>query len=629
MTAQRGAPGAKAKRRVRRAYMLRLDSARCLHMAARGHDVNSSNDWKNARAWFPMIGSLRAAFRDGAERRLVSRGGGEVRCEHEGDYMLSATNGVVTNAAAAASTNAVALGGASPAGHSFDMTDGVEIAIVLLLLPFVLRGCLRLLARDEADDSILKSLIATLLVLLPGATVASMGLSLPQQCVAGIFAFLTGSLVMGEFYGLNYKKALLVMLIMTLAGGGLVGGVGWVSNWILHQNRVTLAKKIEMSQAAAREAAAQSRDAAVASNAAGIVSTGQVQQAQAGAAGQAASQVHGPVAASNAPGPAAAGPAQAAQAAVAGQPAGQKREPMAASNTVGNMKAGVALEAQAIVGAVQLLKNPNAIKEMTAEHQADLKAMGLITDGKAPPPEVLKELAATADDTGRDREAFRRASRGEALSEQDVKDIANFIQKARHDKSEVKASDIAAVIYEARRQAGAKAGGTTAVVAAAAPRAATDAAGNVEIAQVPAAVASGAVPQASGANVAAPGVVIDAINPVPADAASAVAVPAVPVEVGASNPAAPLDPLASLPEAERAAWMDSHDSLHLAGVMINSKATTALVNGTMVRPGGVIRVESHGRTFTWRLVSATKYKAVWEPVLKQEDTSWLAPAASK
>jgi hypothetical protein len=276
---------------------------------------------------------------------------------------------------------------------------------------------------------------------------------------------------------------------------------------------------------------------------------------------------------------------------------GKEGAPVFSSNTLHNAKMALKVEQQAIMGAIMLLKDTNSINELTGEHTANLKAMDLITDGKMPTPEQLKELGITDEEATRGRAALVRASGEEEISEQDVKDLAQFMKSVRHDKSEPTAADIAFAIRRARKLAGPK---VDALIAASQP----GGTGGIEIASAILAAPADEHPETSRTS--------------DSDTNTLALQPA--IELPPTNDLAPIiDPLASLAPGERAAWGEARNLLHMTGSMKNSGGAIILVNGTLIGPGQTIQVTSKGRSFTWRLVEALEYGAEWEPVLDATD----------
>lgn len=439
---------------------------------------------------------------------------------------MSPTNIVSTNAPAMAPAKALLLGGLKPTSPVFGIIDGALLLLVLLLLPFVLRASLRLLARDEADDGLFKMFFTMQLVVGMAAIAAITPLEPLLTGVAAVAIFLNSALLLRVLCWVSFKKALAVMLVVATAGGGLGAGLALLSNWLLPKDRVTLLDRVRKTL--------------------GVID----------------------------------------------QFAGKESTPVFTSNTLQNVKAALVLEQQAILGAIQLLRNPEAINEMTAEHTADLRALDLITDGKMPSPEELKELGLTDDDVTHGREALQRAGSSDAISEQDVQDIATFMRCVRKDQSDLKPDDIAFLIREARKRASPD---LAALIAAA------QSGGTQDVASLVAQLGQ------AGSNAPAAG-----------PPAAAPAAPERPVRV---------NPLSVMSTNERAAWLDSQGLLVMAGLIRNSGGKVALVNGELVRTGEVIRVDRGGRSFAWRLVDAEDYQAEWEAVPDQA-TGGASPGAS-
>lgn len=441
---------------------------------------------------------------------------------------------IATNVPVLEVGQAILLGDLAPTSPVFTIIDCVLALMVLLLMPLLLRASLRLFAQHEADDSLFKSFVTMQAILAMVATVAISLLSPWAKGAAALGVFLCSALLLRVLCWITPKKALVVMAALTLAGGGLGAGLVWLSNYLLPSNRVTLLDHVRKSLGVIEEFA-----------------------------GQAAST-----------------------------------DAVFTSNTLHNIKMGLILETEALAGAVYLLRNPSAIEEMTADHTADLKALDLITDGKMPSPEELKELGITEEEITAGRDALQRARNEEAVSEQDVRELARFMKSVRKDDAPLTANDIAFVVQEAKKRAG--------------PR----------MAELLAAAQSGGTGSLHDASRLLAGTgTNDLTNAL--DQASATNLSHVAATL---LPPVPVDPLAAMSRDERGLWLDSQRMLHLGGLVKKSGETFALVNGFMVRTGEIVWVEMDGRSFAWRLLSAKDYRATWEAVPQGEKPVVPAPA---
>lgn len=268
---------------------------------------------------------------------------------------------------------------------------------------------------------------------------------------------------------------------------------------------------------------------------------------------------------------------------------GKEGEATFTTNFVKTLVSGMSVQKEAWLGAIELLRNPNAIKELTAEHEADLRALDLITDGKMPSPEELLELGVTDDELAKAQPGLKFLSEMESekpATEQDVAAVAAFLKTIRKSgDADVSAADVAVVIREALKKREAE---------------------KLQQQMLAASADAAALPDIWG----------DETNELWESSFQF---------MGPMRPAdfvkhrvvalASVDPFAGMASKERAEWFLSRTLLDVTAYFNTPSDAMVLVNGQIVRTGGVHIVKSSGRSYGWRLERVGSYSAEWSPVI--------------
>lgn len=143
----------------------------------------------------------------------------------------------------------------------FSVIDVFVYVLIFLLLVVILRLSLTLLAKEEADDSMGKSFLTTLAIMLVCAVAA---LSTQAQLFGYymiIPVVLVAMLLIRLLCWVNFKQSVLVTLIFSLAATGLAAGFTFGMNQILPEDRMTLVKRVKTSWGMLDDMAGQESEA--------------------------------------------------------------------------------------------------------------------------------------------------------------------------------------------------------------------------------------------------------------------------------------------------------------------------------------------------------------------------------
>ena len=125
--------------------------------------------------------------------------------------------------------------------------DGLGYVVAYLLVVVILRLSLRRVAEHEADDSLIKSCVSVLLILMISGVLANV----PETQKLGVFillpCFLLGALVLQWLCWITIKQSLVIMLIVSISVLAIGGGITGLFNVMLPKDRVTLVKKTKLS----------------------------------------------------------------------------------------------------------------------------------------------------------------------------------------------------------------------------------------------------------------------------------------------------------------------------------------------------------------------------------------------
>jgi hypothetical protein len=280
---------------------------------------------------------------------------------------------------------------------------------------------------------------------------------------------------------------------------------------------------------------------------------------------------------------------------------------MSLKDQLATAKSGLRLELEAVASALSLLKDPDAVKGMTAGHTADLDALGLVVNHEAPPtPEQLASMGIVYEKAKPGLDVLRGMTATNAVTADDVRNVAALLKSLRKDGSEVTAKDAVALILEAQKRAGELRG------------------------QKPSAMPTNAFPATSPE--------LPALSSITTTAAQAVGPIVATVTHPSSNPAGAeatmdtrlihnTDPFSAVTATNRSAWQASRSHLVVTALMRHGNGETlAMVNGELVRLGNIVQVKSAGRTFSWRMAGTSSNNVIWEPVfgaVNTNDANWI------
>jgi hypothetical protein len=259
-------------------------------------------------------------------------------------------------------------------------------------------------------------------------------------------------------------------------------------------------------------------------------------------------------------------------------------------------KSGLKLQAESVVLAVALLKDPDSLRKITAQHIEDLAVLDLLADGGMLTSEQLEELGIVHEDARQGARVLKYISATNEVSEQDVMDVVEFLKSVRKDGSEVTAEDAVIVLREAMNRAG---------------RMSTNGLNVTNVAAM-CGISTSALVRVDGAStgdttsVGQPSAIVELTN---SNLVNAKSIPVNQVK----------DPFHGISPEVRKAWYRAQTGLVVTGVMAPLRGRAyVVVNGGIVSTGDVVAVNSAGRVFSWRLKGVEGTEAVWEPSIGRE-----------
>jgi hypothetical protein len=259
-------------------------------------------------------------------------------------------------------------------------------------------------------------------------------------------------------------------------------------------------------------------------------------------------------------------------------------------------KSGLKLQAESVVLAVALLKDPDSLRKITAQHIEDLAVLDLLADGGMLTSEQLEELGIVHEDARQGARVLKYISATNEVSEQDVMDVVEFLKSVRKDGSEVTAEDAVIVLREAMNRAG---------------RMSTNGLNVTNVAAMYG-ISTSALVRVDGAStgdttsVGQPSAIVELTN---SNLVNAKSIPVNQVK----------DPFHGISPEVRKAWYRAQTGLVVTGVMAPLRGRAyVVVNGGIVSTGDVVAVNSAGRVFSWRLKGVEGTEAVWEPSIGRE-----------
>lgn len=421
----------------------------------------------------------------------------------------------------------------------FYVIDVLLYVLVFLLMAVVLNRLVKVIARHEADVRFAKAYWGTLVLVLVAAAVWLAPLTDTLRWVAAGLGAVCCTIALGNILWLTRTKAIIALLVTVAAGAGIAKGLTMLADRLLPPDRVRVADQLRVTLGFFDEYAGREGDPVFTS----------------------------------------------------------------ARETMKMMKMGLIMEQEALAAAIALLKNPEILDEMTADHQADLKALDLITDGKPPTPEELEMLGITMETNSNAHagmELLRDAHAGKTYTEDDALIIASFIRTTRgtNDTSHITDQDVAVLLNAAIRK-GEKRRAEKLTEAR-----------RIMLAGIP--VFGDETNELAHSEFLVTGPFI-----------SRALLAERHLEIARANPFRNVSP------AERAAWRASESGLYASAVLRFGKEYSVSIRGQILRPGDTITVQSGGRSFLWRLQEITEERARWEPVLGSASSIELTAPSSR
>jgi hypothetical protein len=497
----------------------------------------------------------------------------------------------------------------------FYVIDGAVYALLFLILGPALHLCLRLLARQQADENKGKPFLAVLLILLGSSAVLAQPYAEKMGYFALIPCLLLGAGVLRWICWVTIPRGLVIMIIFGAIVYGAYAGIMMVVDKALPKERVTLVKSIKKSMGLIDQFAGKDSDPIVSDN---------------------------------------------------------FLKGVKISNLLTRAKGGLRLEAESFVAAAALLRDPRQLEMLTMEHTEDLRALDLIVDGETLTPEDMVEMGVVDEESTQGMRVLQSVNATSEITPQDVEDVALFIRHVRKDGSQVTANDALLVIYEAKKRAGANplaalaklTSHNTADLAVLGPildggKLAPEQMAGMGVVSEEAKMGMSFLEGIRGTNNVGErdvGSVMSLLKSTRKDGSEVTTNDALvviyeamkragrPVTNGlfatspsnmASNVESDttemvntatkvvihqrsrnIDPLLALSSAQRAAWNRSQTGLVVTAVMAFSGGNAmAIVNGEMVHTGDVVTVASEGESFRWRLATLNANGVIWEPVV--------------